>query len=177
MDIISQNIHIDTVFSQYKTALDKQYTAYQNHVYRVFNLTLQEGNFTADETDAIAIAAAFHDIGIWTAHTFDYLKPSVALAKQYALQNNKTGDIQLITDLINNHHKLTAYKQNKAVEAFRRADLIDLSLYLFTFRIKRRELKELNKAFPFEGFHRYIFGQIFKNIIRHPLNPLPIVKI
>lgn len=176
MDIISQNIHIDAVFAQYKTELGKQYTAYRNHVYRVFNLTLQAGNFTVDEIDAIAIAAAFHDIGIWTAHTFDYLKPSVELAKEYALQNNKTGDIPLITDLINNHHKLTAYKQNHAVEAFRRADLIDLSLNLFTFGIKQKVLKELNKALPFKGFHRFIFGQIFKNIIRHPLNPLPIVK-
>ncbi len=176
MDIISQNIYIDAVFAQYKTELGKQYTAYKNHVYRVFNLTLQAGDFTGDETDAIAIAAAFHDIGIWTAHTFDYLKPSVELAKEYAEKNNKTEDIQLITELINNHHKLTAYKQDKAVEAFRRADLIDLSLDLFTFGIKRKELRELNKAFPFEGFHRFIFGQIFKNIIRHPLNPLPIVK-
>ena len=31
----------------------------------------------------MAIAAAFHDIGIWTAGTFDYLEPSVRVAAAY----------------------------------------------------------------------------------------------
>jgi hypothetical protein len=31
----------------------------------------------------LVIAACFHDLGIWTDHTFDYLSPSAGLARDY----------------------------------------------------------------------------------------------
>lgn len=172
----TSNTYIDDILDHYQPQLGKHYIAYRNHVYRVFNLTLQLRDFSEEQVVAIAIAAAFHDIGIWTAHTFDYLNPSIELARNYALTHGQSHQIKLISNLIDNHHKLSAYKHNTVVEAFRRADLIDLSLNLFRFGVKRNDLKELNKAFPGNGFHRFIFGQIGKNILRHPLNPLPIVK-
>ena len=33
--------------------------------------------------EKIAVAAVFHDLGIWTNHTFDYIAPSVALAREH----------------------------------------------------------------------------------------------
>ena len=35
------------------------------------------------QIEKIAVATAFHDLGIWTDGTFDYLQPSVRLASAY----------------------------------------------------------------------------------------------
>jgi hypothetical protein len=35
------------------------------------------------EFEKIAIAGVFHDLGIWTNKTFDYIAPSVVLAREY----------------------------------------------------------------------------------------------
>lgn len=172
--IYTSNKHIDAILDTHKNVLGIYYEGYRNHVYRVYNVALQLCNASEAESANLAIAAAYHDIGIWTNNTFDYLSPSVLLAADYASKHN--ADTRQIADIINNHHKLTVFKINAQVEAFRKADLIDLSLNLFRLGIKRSYLRQLNKAFPGKGFHRFIFGQILKNSIRHPLNPLPIVK-
>ena len=129
-----------------------------------------------DDYKALAIAAAFHDIGIWTANTFDYLEPSIGLLRKYLHQQGLLHLETLTTDIINNHHKLTVYKLSNTVEAFRKADLIDLSFGLFRFGVKAKQLKEVNALFPTLGFHRFILVQALKNTIRHPLNPLPMMK-
>jgi HD superfamily phosphodiesterase len=33
------------------------------------------------DLEKIAAAAVFHDLGIWTDRTFDYIAPSIALAR------------------------------------------------------------------------------------------------
>jgi hypothetical protein len=44
-------------------------------------------DFTIDKqtenTDKYAIAAAFHDLGIWTHQTFKYLERSINQAREY----------------------------------------------------------------------------------------------
>ena len=35
------------------------------------------------ELEKIAVAAVFHDLGIWTNNTFDYIAPSVAIARKH----------------------------------------------------------------------------------------------
>jgi len=35
------------------------------------------------EVEKIAAAAVFHDLGIWTDRTFDYIAPSIAIAREY----------------------------------------------------------------------------------------------
>ena len=167
---------IDAILHSYKTALGGDYDKYRNHVYRVFNLTLLLSNTEGDDYKALEIATAFHDIGIWTAKTFDYLEPSIALSNQYLNQNGLSGLASEVNKIINNHHKLSSYTADALVEAFRKADLIDLSFGLFSFGIKREQLKELNRLFPSLGFHRFIVWQAIKNMVRHPLNPLPMMK-
>ena len=173
----SQNPFIEEVLSRHAAALGAYYAAYRNHVYRVYNLSLQLYRLTKPEEASLAIAAAFHDLGIWAANTFDYLPPSVTLAQAYAAEMGLGAQAEQIAAIINNHHKLSRFKSNALAEAFRKADLIDLSLNVFRFGIKGSYLKELNRAYPGRGFHRFIFGKILKNILRHPLNPLPMVRL
>ena len=174
--MIEANETIDSILLSHRAALGDGYNKYRNHVYRVFNIAIMLSMPDEENYTALSIAAAFHDLGIWTAKTFDYLSPSTALARKYLNEHGLSPLENLVADVINNHHKLTTYQTNDIVEAFRKADLIDLSFGLFSFGVESTVLKELNKQFPSSGFHRFILRQSVKNTFRHPLNPLPMMK-
>jgi HD superfamily phosphohydrolase YqeK len=71
---------LDAILGDHSAALGSDATPYRNHAYRVANLCLAQSSSSAESLEKTAIAAAFHDLGIWTDHTFDYLAPSVRLA-------------------------------------------------------------------------------------------------
>src|SRR6476660_9059814 len=73
---------IDEVLHDHASELGRDFIAYRNHVYRVANLCAA---IVRDRVDfeKIAVAAVFHDLGIWTNKTFDYIAPSVALARKF----------------------------------------------------------------------------------------------
>src|SRR6266852_341521 len=79
---------IDDVLDGHASALGTDLVAYRNHVYRVFNLCVAIAEDRA-EVEKIAVAAVFHDLGIWTNKTFDYIAPSVALAHQYLVAHGR----------------------------------------------------------------------------------------
>ncbi len=69
---------IDEILQDYRAVINQSYQGYLNHCKRVAACCLMLSKDGSKETlRKIAIAAAFHDIGIWTAHTIDYIKPSV----------------------------------------------------------------------------------------------------
>ena len=81
---------IDEVLGDHASDLRHDFTAYRNHVYRVVNLcTAIVGN--RGDLEKVAVAAAFHDLGIWTNKTFDYLSPSMALASTSRRADRRTG--------------------------------------------------------------------------------------
>ena len=63
-----------------RSSWERDFTAYRNHAYRVVNFCAHSRPAPTPRLEKIALAAAFHDLGIWTAHTFDYLEPSIDLA-------------------------------------------------------------------------------------------------
>ena len=76
---------IESLLQNFKPVFGEDFTRYRNHIYRVFLNCLLIDKEKANE-DKYAIAAVFHDIGIWTNNTIDYLNPSVAQARNYLLQ-------------------------------------------------------------------------------------------
>jgi hypothetical protein len=74
---------LDDVLLAHAPQLGADLPAYRNHAYRVANLCAALRPPDPDSHDKIAIAAALHDLGIWTADTFDYLPPSIELATDY----------------------------------------------------------------------------------------------
>ena len=175
---MSQPPLIASILNHYRGDLKTDYTKYYNHCCRVYLLATQLYSFNEIEEEQIAIAAAFHDLGIWSHHTFDYLNPSCQLATLYLEKKQKSDWIEPVTLMIDNHHKLRPYTQlhRHLVEAFRKADLIDLSYGLIKFNVPTLYFKKLYQSYPPVGFHRKIGGLIVKNIIIRPFNPLPIVK-
>jgi hypothetical protein len=84
MTIITKHPIIDSILEIHKTDLGKDYHKYRNHVYRLYHLSLDlyRNELTQNIQGKFAVAAAFRDLGIWTAQTFDYLSPSIELAKK-----------------------------------------------------------------------------------------------
>ena len=154
--MITQLALVDTILSTYAAALADDFVPYRNHVYRIVNLCVRLHPSSDDELRRLAIAAAFHDLGIWTASTFDYLGPSVALAKSYLIRNGAPQWVPEVEAMILEHHKILPYRDtaHPLVEPFRRADWIDVTRGLLTFDIPRRFIAELYSAWPSAGFHR-----------------------
>ena len=130
---------VDDVLQDHASELRHDLIAYRNHVYRVVNLCLGVAGDGRVDLDKLAIAAVFHDLGIWTNHTFDYVAPSVAIARQHLVDRGMADWIPEIEAMIVNHHKVTPFraKPHSLVEPFRRADWIDVTRGLRRFGLPR----------------------------------------
>src|SRR5262245_12557658 len=113
---------VERVLDDHASVLGHDRIGYRNHVYRVANLRLEVAGDNPVELEKLAVAAVFHDLGIWTNHTFDYIAPSVALAREYLVSRELAHWIPEIEAMIVNHHKVTSSRadQRSLVELFRR---------------------------------------------------------
>jgi hypothetical protein len=130
------------------------------------------------ELEKIAVAAAFHDLGIWTDHTFDYIAPSAALAREHLAARGMADWIPEIEAVIVDHHKVTpsCAQPHSLAESFRRADWIDVTRGLRTFGLPRTLIADVAAAWPSAGFHRRLVQLTLDRFWKHPLTPLPMVK-
>jgi hypothetical protein len=174
---MKQNEIIDSILYSYKNDLGKHFEQYRNHVYRVYNFAVPYVTLEK-EIKILSIASAFHDLGIWTHDTFDYLKPSIALAKKYSEINNLNAEaITEIETIINEHHKLSRVKTSKLAEIFRQADMVDLTWGLIRNGRTIANIKMMKKVFPNKGFHVHLTKLFFNNLLKYPLKPLPMYKL
>ncbi len=125
-------------------------------------------------SDSAALAWAAHDLGIWTAGTFDYLEPSADLASLHAPEFGIT-DIEHVRRMITEHHKLRT-TSDPVVEAFRMADLIDVSYGLVPGGIGRSRVKAVVGELPYLGFHAFLAKGLTGHAVRRPLRPLPMLR-
>lgn len=167
---------LDDILGQHAQHLGTDFVAYRNHAYRVANFCHVLA--PASSLDAVSIAAAFHDIGIWTQRTFDYLEPSRKRAQEWLASNDHDNQGEVIDAMIGQHHKVTRYRGagEALVEPFRRADLADVSAGLFAAGIARPFLSEVFGRFPAAGFHRLLFRLACRRFVQYPLNPLPMMR-
>jgi len=168
------NREIDELLGPYKSIIGEDYNKYRNHVLRVYlNCLLLDTN--KDNEGKYAIAAVYHDIGIWTKQTIDYLEPSIEEAKVFLMQAGKEEWIEEISLMIYWHHKWGDYKGKFMVTTgnFRKADWIDVSLGFLTFGINKKEIEKIRNAFPNLGFHKFLVKKVGGNLLKHPFHPLP----
>lgn len=152
-------------------------TSYRNHAYRVANLCLAFSSGGLAQLERIATAAVFHDLGIWTDHTFDYLHPSVRLARAHLIGLGKEEWTPGITEMILQHHKISPYRGDRLVEQFRCADWVDISKGLITFGLSRKRVNEILAMWPDAGFHKRLVLLGLRRLLTHPWNPLPMVRL
>jgi len=170
---------LDRVLETHAAELGSDFTAYKNHTYRVVNLCVAFCSGDLAQLEKIATAAVFHDLGIWTDRTFDYLQPSVSLACDHLTRFGKQEWTSEITEMILEHHKISPYRENQhwLVEQLRRADWVDVSMGLITFGLPRHLIKEILSTWPSAGFHRRLVQLELNHLRRHPWNPLPMVRL
>jgi hypothetical protein len=168
---------IDAVLNDHATALGDDFLAYRNHVYRIVNLCVAFAG--RSDLEKIAVAAVFHDLGIWTNGTFDYIAPSIALARDYLVACEREDWAAEIESMIADHHKITrsACGPDSLVEAFRRADWIDVTRGLRRFGMPRRFVARVFATWPDAGFHWRLVTLTLGRFRSHPLTPLPMVKL
>jgi len=169
---------INEIINARRSSLGADYVPYRNHCYRVYNFCRALSAPLAIDTEKLGIAAAFHDLGIWTADTLDYLAPSKRLARDFLVQSGRPAMIAEIEAMIDNHHKLTGYRENPAwlVESFRQADWLDISRGILHFNLPRSLISKVLAAFPNNGFHKRLVQLTIQRIKTHPLDPLPMFK-
>ncbi|MNK78132.1 hypothetical protein D3C87_977510 [compost metagenome] len=102
----------------------------------------------------------------------------MALAVDYLETRQRPELIDEVSALILEHHKVRPYRFANAttVEAFRRADLIDVSLGLVRFGLPRAYIKTVQSTFPDHGFHGMLMRQSVRQFLRSPLRPLPMFR-
>ena len=168
---------LESILHTHAGALGRDFVAYRNHAYRVLNLCVAFATEKDQSRERIAIAAACHDLGIWTDATFDYLRPSVKLAVDHLTSAGRESWIHEVREMILEHHKITRcqHATQTLVESFRKADWVDVSHGLVTFGLSRSLITELFSMWPSAGFHRRIAELWLRRLRSHPLNSLPMV--
>ena len=177
-DLLTSVPTIEAVLDDHASEVGHDLIGYRNHVYRVVNLCLAMAGEDRVEIEKVAIAAVFHDLGIWTNNTFDYIAPSVALARDHLAARGLTAWIPEVEAMIADHHKITPSRASPAalVESFRRADWIDVSRGWRRFSLPRRFFAAVVAEWPSAGFHRRLVTLAIDRFWKHPLSPLPMVK-
>lgn len=177
MNLLKQIPILDRVLDGYAEELGDDFTAYRNHTYRVVNLCVAFSPDSAASLEKIAVAAAFHDLGIWTDHTFDYLPPSVRLARAHLIASGQENWTSEITGMILEHHKVLPHRGDRLVEQFRCADWVDISKGVIRFGLSRQHVNEVLAVWPDAGFHRRLVQLAIRRLRTHPWNPLPMIKL
>lgn len=166
---------LDTILAPYLEVIGED-IGYVNHTKRMLTYANALYEFKEDEEEKFVIALAFHDLGIWTENSFDYLDPSVALAKAYLKEHGLEAYEADVVQLIDEHHKLMPIKNNPLAELFRRVDMIDVYWNLSLFGMKASTFKAAKKAYPNNGFHVTLIKWFFRQLRREPLRPMPMLK-
>ncbi len=176
-------VEVSHLLAPYDEALGEDRAGYTNHVIRtmLFCDELAGIDGGPDEQPSrrpeFLVCGVFHDLGIWTDKTFDYLVPSIDLAADHLEKIGRPELAPLVTTMIDEHHRQrSAGAPDDPVEIFRRADMIDVSLGLRAFGVARRRVREIRRAYPNRGFHRRLVQLTFQRTVEHPTSPLPMFK-
>lgn len=174
---------LEELFLPWRGVIGDDYQGYRNHVYRMVQFTWaikesQGETLSEDDKKKIMIAGVFHDIGIWVKGTLDYLEPSLPPAMKYLQDKQLAHWSDEIRLMITEHHKLHEYKgeHQVIVELFRKGDLVDFSLTLVKFDLPKSYIRDMKNALPNAGFHMGLLKKGFKWFLRHPMNPVPMMK-
>ena len=169
---------VDEILAPWRERIGRDYDGYRNHAQRVARLCGALSVAAPDTQRKIAIAAAFHDLGIWSACTMDYLPPSAALATDYLHARGLDAWAPEVERMIVMHHRVRACGApgDELVEALRRADLVDLTFGFVPFGLDRALVATVKGEFPNAGFHRCLARLLAGRLRTHPASPAPFLR-
>ncbi len=168
----------DELFERHAAVFGPDLPIYRGHVHRVLGLVGLQRDVSEDLARSLGVTAFFHDAGIWFDGTWDYLPPSVRRATA-ALDGPDRAYAKLVAEMIDKHHRLRpAHGSDPLVEAFRRADLADVSAGLVRpTGVSRQAYRSLSAAHPAHGFRPMLLRAFGRGVREAPLRPLPMIKM
>lgn len=172
--------YAEQILAQYKSVIASDFTGYKHHVLRMLSFChALKPDMTEEQSHKLQIAAAFHDIALWTHDRVDYLVPSYQVALEYLAEHGLEEWQQEIQIIIDVHHLTSEYQGpfEQLAEVFRKADLIDFSLGLIRNGLSRTKIKEVKQALPNAGFHLCLLRFSLKQLFRNPLRPAPMIRV
>lgn len=170
----------DEILNEYRSLIKDDFDGYRNHVTRMLNFChLLKPDMSDEQSQKLQIAAAFHDIGLWTHNRVDYLEPSIWECIAYLEKHNLSHWKQELVVIIDMHHYIKAYNGpfSELVELFRKADLVDFSFGLVKYSISSDKVKQVKQAIPNAGFHKTLMRFSWQQFKRSPINPLPMMRM
>jgi hypothetical protein len=172
MEVTTEHPIVETLLHRYQRELGAQLPAYRNHVYR--GLNYHQRLIAGPLPDFAVLAWATHDLGIWTAGTFDYLEPSADLAAAHAGEFG-VDNVDDVRRLIVEHHRLRP-SHDRMAETFRIADRIDVSRGLLRDGVERKDIRSVVAELPYCGFHAFLAKGLSRYAAGHPLRPFPMMR-
>ncbi len=178
MQPLLQHPLVDTLLQEHAGDLGGDMAAYRNHCLRVLNYYCWQRTPDESELRHAIVALVFHDIGIWTDGTWDYLDPSGRRMRDWVAANAPELDAELIEAMIQQHHKIRPWRgaHREAVEAFRRADWIDVLLGLAGYGVPKDFRRAVMAALPDAGFHLRLVQLSGKRLLTRPWSPMPMMR-
>jgi hypothetical protein len=182
---------LDAVLNMHKSEIGQDYESYRNHCLRVLSFAVYhlggKKNLQPGDLNVIAIALAYHDIGLWTpdSGTLNYLEPSVGVMEREmkqrilsieAQEENQIfpadflseTDIATVREIILQHHKYrewttTPEKDNnpadaRLVNAVRKGDWADATVGIIRYGLPANYLQAAYISIPEAGFHMVLAG-------------------
>lgn len=176
--LITEIERVEEIIGGHRPHMGDQFLPYRNHVYRVLNYCFLFHEPSDGERDKLAIAAAFHDLGMWPGDQIDYLDPSIELARAYLEQAGLDAWREEIVLMIDYHHRFRTCPADfpPLVEVLRKGDWVDASLGLRRFGLSRGQVREVKDAIPNLGFHRNLCRIALHEFKNRPFNPLPMMR-
>lgn len=172
MNAVTAHPIVDAVLQRYEDALGAELPVYRNHVYR--GLTYHQALCGEPVPDWAVLSWAVHDLGIWTAGSFDYLGPSADLASTLADEFG-ISEVARARSTVTEHHTLRGVA-DPISESFRIADRIDVSRGLLVGSLRRSLVKEVVRELPYLGFHAFLARGLSGYAVTHPRRPFPMLR-
>jgi hypothetical protein len=181
-EIVRQHPLVEEIFASHHDHAqgdERGWSGYKGHVYRVLNLGRALSEPGPDRDDKLAIAAAFHDIDSFSS--VDYLAPSIRTQDAWLQRTGRGAWADELAVVVAEHHRLTRVPSDRPhaalAEAFRRADLVDVSQGLIRFGVDRAYVKSVRQAFDVGTFFtRSVPRAVLAGLRRHPQDPLPFMR-
>jgi hypothetical protein len=169
---------LEEILAPWRARIGADFEGYKNHVSRMLNFCFALRECNDMERRKLIIAGAFHDIGIWSDGTVDYLPPSIMQAESYLQEHELAEWLPEISLIIDLHHKIRPYQGgfSPLIEIFRRADLADFSLGMIKGGVPGATVRAAKAAFPNAGFHKRLMQLAGGWFAKHPFSPPPFMK-
>jgi hypothetical protein len=157
--MVVEHALIEEVLAAWDGALGAARAAYRGHAYRTFNV------------------ARRLFVGIWSDRTWDYLDPSVRRAREHLRRGGPGSTRARSSRRSRATTALRRAREGGPVEAFRRADLVDVSRGGSGSGWTAASAARWWRRSPTPASHGIRVRTALAWRVRHPLRPLPMLRL